>query len=536
MSEEEKHVLTSIIIPTHNGFKHLRNCVESIREHTEAGTYEIIVVDNGSTDETPMWCQTQQDLVYIRNEENEGFPRACNQGLRRAGGDSILFLNNDTIVTTRWLSNLRTALYSHDDIGAVGPITNAASYGTAIPVAYKNTNEMQSFAANFNHSNPSAWEERLKLVGFCLLVKQEVAEKVGEFDERFSPGNFEDDDYCYRIRQVGYRLLLCHDTFIHHVGNATFSENPEQYRHLMRENTEKFHHKWGFNPIDSSNIRLELIQQMEPGIPRMRILDIGCGCGATLLFIRHHFPDAQVCGIEGNPASARIASTVAEVKNVDVESPDWTYPTCHFDVILLGDVLEHVKRPERLLARLRPLLKPGGRLIASIANAAHISVIQHLLQGYRINADIGYDQTPLRGFTLAEINRLFTQAGYEDIRVMGLKQPLSRIESEWISRFEQWLEKEAVKQTRIVKFLLTAESRRDEWLAWKRWLWRAEFNIERQKEEERLSQSLAYATPEFAAQMIDRFSVDRKRASRVLISFLRQSGRDDWIQGWKGES
>ncbi len=213
---------TSIIILSYNTLELLQLCIESIRTYTEAGTYEIIVVENASEDGSAAWLRAQEDLVCIYNEENQGFPKGCNQGLKIASGTELLLLNSDVIVTKDWLENMRRALYSASSVGAVSCVTNSCSNRQQIEVPYKTIEDMQAFAAGYNTSNPALWEKRTTLVGFCYLFKREVFEKVGFLDERFSPGNFEDDDYSLRILQQGYDLLVCRDTFIHHFGHASF--------------------------------------------------------------------------------------------------------------------------------------------------------------------------------------------------------------------------------------------------------------------------------------------------------------------------
>jgi O-antigen biosynthesis protein len=132
-----KQVKTSIIIATYNKFDFTQKCIDSIRQYTTKEDYEIIVVDNDSKDETRNWLKKQKDIITICNESNLGFPKACNQGIDIATGDNILLLNNDTIVTENWLSNLLICLHSSDDIGAVGAVTNYCSYYQTIPVSYQ---------------------------------------------------------------------------------------------------------------------------------------------------------------------------------------------------------------------------------------------------------------------------------------------------------------------------------------------------------------------------------------------------------------
>ena len=244
---------TSIIILSYNTLELLQLCIASIHEYTEAGTYEIIVVENGSEDGSAEWLKGQTGIRCIFNEENQGFPKGCNQGLEIASGTELLLLNSDTVVTKDWLKNLRRALCSSAKVGAVSCVTNYCSNNQRIEASYKNIEEMLAFAADYNKSDPALWEKRTKLVGFCYLFKREVLEKIGFLDERFSPGNYEDDDFSLRILQAGYDLLLCRDTFIHHFGSASFekklkvqneAEMRERYNATLMRNRTIFFEKW----------------------------------------------------------------------------------------------------------------------------------------------------------------------------------------------------------------------------------------------------------------------------------------------------
>ena len=221
---------TSIILLTHNQLDCTKLCIESIRKFTPKGQYEIIVVDNNSTDGTIEYLKSQDNLRVIYNDYNAGFPKGCNQGIEIAKGDSILLLNNDTIVTPNWLNNLDKALYSNEDIGVVGAISNSCSNGQVINVIYQNIDEMIDFANLINMQEPTdKYELKQYLVGFCYLVKKSVIDKVGLLDERFTPGNFEDNDLSLRILLEGYKLLLCKNVFIHHFGSTPFRSNMESY-------------------------------------------------------------------------------------------------------------------------------------------------------------------------------------------------------------------------------------------------------------------------------------------------------------------
>ncbi|MDB5387279.1 MAG: wbbL 5, partial [Planctomycetaceae bacterium] len=118
--------LTSIILITHNQWPYTQQCLDSIRMRTDE-PYELIVVDNGSTDGTIKALKRWGGVTLIDNETNRGFPTAVNQGLAIAKGDNLLLLNNDTLVTTGWLSRMLDAIHSKPEIGLLGPVSNCVS-------------------------------------------------------------------------------------------------------------------------------------------------------------------------------------------------------------------------------------------------------------------------------------------------------------------------------------------------------------------------------------------------------------------------
>ncbi len=256
-------MLSSIVILSYNNLEYTKACIESIRRFTKKESYEIIVVDNNSSNETVEWLQQQEDLVCVFNDFNAGFPGGCNIGMREAKGDNILLLNNDTIVTENWLENLLVALYSDKEIAAVGPVTNSCSNFQTIPCKYSNLEELHSFGKEHNKSNSALWEQRDRLIGFALLIKKTVVDEIGLLDEQFFPGNFEDDDWSLRMRLAGYKLLLCKDTFIHHFGSSSFSkEGAEKMNALLNINANKFATKWRLDLSEIFSISEERVKEI----------------------------------------------------------------------------------------------------------------------------------------------------------------------------------------------------------------------------------------------------------------------------------
>lgn len=402
---------TSIIILVKNQLEYTKQCIESIRQYTRPGTYEIIVVDNGSDDGTPAWLAEQQDLIVIRNEYNAGFPAGCNQGIARAAGQFILLLNNDTIVTRNWLDNLLNCLESDERIGAVGPVTNYCSYNQAIRVDYTSLAEMHAFAEEFNRSDAAKWEDRLKLVGYCMLIKRSVLDKIGVLDERFTPGNYEDDDLSLRIVEAGYRLVLCRDTFIHHYGSVSFKEDRSEYLNMLINNEKKFQEKWTFSPVSYLGVDYDISEQVIHRVSNQpRLLQVGSGCGGTMLWLKNIIPGAILYGVERNSCARKVASSFMYMYD------HWDRLIAEgitFDAVIISHYLHEMTEPVKQLAQIKRLLKPGGSLFISARNSLHYPNIVRMIQGLPPEHEVRYH--------IEELQTMLTESGFE---VLGIDRKI----------------------------------------------------------------------------------------------------------------
>jgi len=234
--------MISIIIPVCNQLHLTRNCLYNIKKFTKE-SYELIVVNNGSKDQTKYVLDRRRDIKVIHNEKNEGFAKACNKGIEIASGDLILLLNNDTLVGPNWLRNLVKCINSAPDIGMVGQTSNFV--GGSQLIKGPRREKQEEFTKKYNHHNPRKWFNVDFLSGFCLLIKREVIDKIGLLDERFEIGSYEDDDYSLRVLQAGYRLVVAGDTFVYHLGSQTFKGNGINDRQIGEMNRKRFKEKWG---------------------------------------------------------------------------------------------------------------------------------------------------------------------------------------------------------------------------------------------------------------------------------------------------
>ncbi len=174
------------------------------------------------------------DRTIIHNGLNRGYPAAINQGLAVAKGDTICLLNNDTEVTAGWLDPMLMVL--RGGYGMVGPCSDNVS----------GEQGSGGFGVmGVGDPNAIVYYDASRLVGFCLLMKRAVLDKIGGLDERFGIGNFDDDDYCIRAQLAGFYLAIVRNSFVHHVGGATFRAEGIDYQKLLVENWVKFQDKWG---------------------------------------------------------------------------------------------------------------------------------------------------------------------------------------------------------------------------------------------------------------------------------------------------
>jgi GT2 family glycosyltransferase len=233
----------SVIIPNFNGEKYLPNCLKSLQEQTYRG-YEIIVVDNGSSDRgIDILSEFENDcenLKVIRNTKNEGFAKAVNQGIKASAGDYVVLLNNDTETEPDWLLNLVRAIEENDKIFSVSSkmlrfqerdiLDDAGDEFTILGWAYKRGDGQPQ-------SRYASKSEVFSSCAGAAIYRKRIFTEIGLFDEKFF-AYLEDIDIGYRARIYGYTNWYCPQSVVYHVGSATSGSkyNPFKVRISARNN------------------------------------------------------------------------------------------------------------------------------------------------------------------------------------------------------------------------------------------------------------------------------------------------------------
>jgi GT2 family glycosyltransferase len=236
--------LVSVVVPCCGQLEYTRLCVPSLLRHSRR-PFELIFVDVGSLDGTAEYLAGVADAAPVRVEvvrspAESGFRAACTEGLARARGEYVVWLNNDTIVTDAWLQQLVALAGASPVIGMVGPMSNYAPAQQRVsPVPYRirakrggqptadgaagksvvDVEALDRFAGAWREQHKGQWFEADRLGGFCMLIKRAVLQSVSLFDEKAEPGVLDADALSWRVRQAGYRCVCCRDLFIHHFGS-----------------------------------------------------------------------------------------------------------------------------------------------------------------------------------------------------------------------------------------------------------------------------------------------------------------------------
>lgn len=241
----------SIIMLTYNNLELNKACIKSILDYTAYPNYELIIVDNQSSDGTVEYLreiESRKDsrIRIIFNTENSGFAGGNNKGIKEADGEYIMLLNNDTVVTRGWLTNMVKHLKQDSRLAMCGAVTNSIGNEAQICAEYTNTDELQEFSLRYTQAHMGEEYKNVDRIAlFCTLIPKTVFDRCGLLDEGYKVGMFEDDDFAQAVMSQGYEFVIAEDVFVHHVNNASFKKlDEEKYNEIFESNKKLFEEKW----------------------------------------------------------------------------------------------------------------------------------------------------------------------------------------------------------------------------------------------------------------------------------------------------
>jgi GT2 family glycosyltransferase len=271
-----------VVVCVHNALDVVKPCLDSVCADRNVERHRLIVVDDGSAEETRAWlvhfASRHANVDLIRHDEALGYTKAANAGLRATASNLAVLLNSDTVVAGRWIDKLLDAAFSNPGVGIVGPLSSAASH-QSIPDHRSTADQtaVNHLPAGYSVADMNAWCEtqsaaefvpRVGLIhGFCMALTREVIDTVGCFDETNFPfGYGEENDYCFRAVDAGFSLAVATHTYVYHRKSQSYPSDKRLA--LSSAGNEKIRDLHGTERV----LRAVRSMQANPHLDRLRKL------------------------------------------------------------------------------------------------------------------------------------------------------------------------------------------------------------------------------------------------------------------------
>lgn len=374
----------TIVIQAYNRLEKTRACVGSVLRYTGDVDYELLLIDNGSTDGTLDYFKElpypHKRIMHLTKNLGAALP-----GLLLSIDELapyIAILGNDIVVTQNWLSNILRGMEADERTGMVCAVSSNTSNLQQVNLPFSDPDEMQRQAAAFNQPDLSKWQERLRLVTTLTVFRRECLLAIGlPWGDVGFFHDFADDDIAFRVRRMGYRTMLAGDTWVHHNHDYSTGEdkNPEEFRQSLQIGQENFREK--YHGVDAWEDVNNFWMDITPHIPepkckeRKAILGVDTKCGTPILDVKNRLRNFGIFDVELS-AFTQSAKYVVDLNTIcegivacDREEflGDQFLPE-YFDYIVVDCPINRYHEPQKVINDLARLLKPGGLLLLPLLN------------------------------------------------------------------------------------------------------------------------------------------------------------------------
>lgn len=366
---------------------------------------DIVIVDMGIDRRIKAWLEGQDGYDYICAGGLENFAQILNTAISEFSTDeNIMLLNSNLFCLGNCIFQFEKICIENPDIGAVMPVGFASVYPERVDIA-----EALDIVSERTDKIEILWA--IKMSYDCVFIRREFINDIGQMDEELLlPTNIM-LDYSFRGLCKKWKFISISNVFVYE-----YFSQMDVYTVFLGENVDRnrLKEKWGmnyFNEVPNEKL-IEEIKREKNEV--FTVLEVGCDCGVNLMQIKNRFPNAKLYGMEINSIACNIACNFGDVICGNIEEHDRSFLREPFDYILFGDVLEHLRDPEGVIIHCKHFLKPEGKIIASIPNLMHYTVLRALVNGDFTYQDSGLlDRTHVHFFTYNEIVRMFLRAGYQ---------------------------------------------------------------------------------------------------------------------------
>lgn len=410
--------LVTIIVIGYNRLDKTKRCLSSILDNTKGIDYELILIDNGSSDGTLEYFQSiphKKRILHITKNLGGIYP--CYLLSLSDFGQYISFLPNDLIVTPHWMENLLLCMESDSKIGMVNPVCSNTSNFQCLNFTFSNYTELQRKAAQFNRSNPKKWEDRQRLLTLGTVYRKEALMSIGwPVSDMGFFHDFSDDDITFRMRRMGYRTVLAGDTWVHHDHVLSMSEDkdPAMFQQSLEIGKQNFRDKYyGVDAWDDvNNYYIPFLHSFpKPAVKaRASVLGIDVKCGTPILDIKNWLRQFNIFETELS-AFTQDAKYWLDLKTicqgtVICDREEFLadgFLAESFDYVLADRPMNRYHEPLKVLHDMFSLCKTGGFIICKLLNTYSFREFLNLL-GQRdvYNPSIAYNITPERFLTVLQ--------------------------------------------------------------------------------------------------------------------------------------